>query len=211
MDWDDESAEHFYATIDRRPRVGLIIATAAATSVAVVVALYLALPAAAGARKVPALVGLPLEKAVRAAQEAGLRLVVSGAAPDGLVDRGAVSRQAPLAGSAVTQGARVAVVLSEGRVRARGPAQQPPAADTGSAAAAPTAVAGEVVVPRLIGASLARARQLLADAGLRAGPVRYAADEDRVDGTVLRHAPEPGERVRRGAAVELVVNETDSR
>lgn len=225
MAW-DESAEHFYASIDQRPRTGLIITTAAATSVAVIAGLHFALPSSSAEHRVPALVGLPLEKAILATRSAGLQVVVSGAAPDALVDRGAVSRQDPLAGSLLAVGGRVAVVISEGTRQARPqrqaeppqqaepPRRAEPPPPVGAAAPAKRrgdtgSRRGGVDVPRLKGVSLATARHRLERAGLRAGQIRWSADEDLPHGVVIGQIPEAGERVARGTAVDLVANDTD--
>lgn len=66
-----------------------------------------------------------------------------------------------------------------------------------------------VVVPRVVGLGLRKAKGALQAAGLSPGTVRFAFDEDKRGGVVLRQSPAADAAVARGTAVELVVNESE--
>lgn len=61
-------------------------------------------------------------------------------------------------------------------------------------------------VPPLAGMPLEKAAAALEEAGLAAGEVKEAYDEDVAAGTVLSHKPAEGEQLRRDTAVELTVS-----
>jgi len=63
-----------------------------------------------------------------------------------------------------------------------------------------------VTVPAVTGKSLSKAKDLLTQAGLIAGQVRYVSDDDRSAGVVLEQKPAANQTLGKGLAVDLVVN-----
>jgi serine/threonine-protein kinase len=63
-----------------------------------------------------------------------------------------------------------------------------------------------VVVPAVVGKGLSKAKELLTQAGLTLGQVRYASDDDRSAGIVLEQKPAANQSLGKGLAVDLVVN-----
>jgi beta-lactam-binding protein with PASTA domain len=53
---------------------------------------------------------------------------------------------------------------------------------------------------------LAKAKDLLTQAGLTLGQVRHASDDDRSPGIVLEQKPAASQTLGKGMAVDLVVN-----
>jgi eukaryotic-like serine/threonine-protein kinase len=66
--------------------------------------------------------------------------------------------------------------------------------------------ADTVAVPAVTGKSLSKAKDLLAQAGLTAGQIRYGSDDDRSPGVVLEQKPAANQPLGKGLAVDLVVN-----
>jgi eukaryotic-like serine/threonine-protein kinase len=66
--------------------------------------------------------------------------------------------------------------------------------------------ADTIPVPAVTGKSLSRAKDLLTQAGLVAGQVRYGSNDDRSPGIVLEQKPAANTAVAKGAAIDLVVN-----
>jgi serine/threonine-protein kinase len=66
--------------------------------------------------------------------------------------------------------------------------------------------ADTVTVPAVVGKSLAKAKDLLIQAGLTLGQVRHASDDDRSPGIVLEQKPAASQTLGKGMAVDLVVN-----
>ncbi len=64
-------------------------------------------------------------------------------------------------------------------------------------------------VPKVVGRGLTHAKKELERAGFSAGKVTYRLDEDRRGGIVLRQTPAADSMAAKGAAVDLVINETD--
>ncbi len=66
-----------------------------------------------------------------------------------------------------------------------------------------------VLVPKVIGLSLADATRKLGEAGLRLGETRHRVDENYLPETVLEQSQEPGTELFPGETVDLVVSSTD--
>lgn len=133
--------------------------------------------------QVPGIVGLTLDEAVRVLTTAGLK-------------QGAVTRQAsdsvpadhvmtslPLAGESASRGGAVDMVVSSGKELS--------------------------LVPDLVGKNVKVAKDELTKAGFQLGKVSTTYDENRRGGLVLKHEPAAGAMAEKGAAVDLVVNESD--
>jgi serine/threonine-protein kinase len=129
---------------------------------------------------VPDLRGLGEEAAVGRLEEAGLDVrVLVQADPD--VDRGAVARQEPAAGTTVQAGDPVTIVVSTGDV--------------------------DVLIPDVLGRSEVDAEAALQDVGLVAR-VQPRLTADALEGTVVEQHGNPGNTVERGSEVRLVVART---
>jgi len=66
--------------------------------------------------------------------------------------------------------------------------------------------ADSITVPAVTGKSLSKAKELLIQAGLTLGQIRYADNEDRSAGVVLEQKPAAKEALGKGQPVDLVVN-----
>lgn len=66
--------------------------------------------------------------------------------------------------------------------------------------------ADTISVPTVTGKSLSKAKELLTQAGLVAGQVRYGSNDDRSPGIVLDQKPAANAAVPKGTAIDLVVN-----
>ena len=181
--------------------------------------------------KVPPLVGKGEIAAKKALKALGLDMHVVGNTPDPVISAGAIASQVPLAGTRVDRGTIIQVMLSGPVSPDKGPtkrpvpaATQPPKPKGPSASPLPpettasppdsgtidsSATQAMVVVPKVTGRSLSRARRRLQAAGLVAGRTRYLTDEDRMPGIVLKQQPEAGKRVAKGSKVALTVNSTE--
>ena len=63
-----------------------------------------------------------------------------------------------------------------------------------------------VNVPAVVGKGLSKAKELLTQAGLTVGQVRYGSNDDRSPGVVLEQKPAANQALGKGLAVDLVVN-----
>lgn len=63
-----------------------------------------------------------------------------------------------------------------------------------------------VTVPAVVGKYLSKAKDLLTQAGLTPGKIRYTSDDDRSPGLVLGQEPAANQTLGKGSAVDLVVN-----
>jgi eukaryotic-like serine/threonine-protein kinase len=63
-----------------------------------------------------------------------------------------------------------------------------------------------VTVPAVVGKYLSKAKDLLTQAGLTPGKIRYTSDDDRSPGLVLGQEPAADKTLGKGSAVDLVVN-----
>ncbi len=145
------------------------------------VAGYLAVPEVA----VPEFVGQPLEVAQQMAERAGVRLLVGDQVHSATAPVNTVVSQDQPAGKVVKRGRVVRVAVSLG--------------------------AEVVVVPDVERRSLLEARLLIDQARLRIGELREAYDEQVTGGFVIAQDPQPGARVERGRAVNLVVSKGPQR
>lgn len=67
---------------------------------------------------------------------------------------------------------------------------------------------GEIIVPDLIGRSLAEAEKVLADSSLKVGRINYQQSFSLLPNTVLDQYPSKGNKVNPGDAVDLFVTKT---
>jgi serine/threonine-protein kinase len=128
---------------------------------------------------VPPLRGVPLDVALAALADSGLRGREAGRAADPDVPAGRVAWHLPVAGTVLPESAVVRVTVSSG----------PPT----------------VLVPDLADLDLGTAAEVLSAAGLVTGPVdsQFAPD---AAGIVLRTRPEPGKAVWAGDTVQVIVS-----
>jgi eukaryotic-like serine/threonine-protein kinase len=131
--------------------------------------------------QLPNLVGLKQEDALRQLTNLGLQAGPPRSAPSTTVPAGAVAQTDPPAGSPVAAKGTVTLVLSAG--------------------------AGGKPVPKITGMRLPRARKTLEDAGLALGKIKYAYDEDRGSGVILKQDPAEGAQAPQGAPIDVTVNE----
>jgi serine/threonine-protein kinase len=136
-----------------------------------------------GRVKVPAMAGLTLASAVEVLTSAGLKPGTVTRKPSATVGRDQLLDSFPAAGTMVSSGATVSLVVS------LGPQQ--------------------VQVPRVVGQRLGQAKKMLTELGFSLGRVRYSYDEDRRGGVVLSQSPAGESAAKKGATVNLVVNESD--
>lgn len=67
---------------------------------------------------------------------------------------------------------------------------------------------GEITVPDLIGKSLTEAQKLLADSALTVGKINYQPSFSLLPNTILDQYPSKGNKVNKGAAVDLFVTKS---
>ncbi len=127
---------------------------------------------------VPNLVGIKRELAVQLIEDEGLRAKVERRA-DEKVKAGFVAEQSPGAGTRISKGETVTIVVSTG--------------------------VPLVEVPKVAGATLEQATAILADADLK-WDVKYAFSDRFEDGTVMSQDPKPGEQAPKGSVVTLRVS-----
>lgn len=127
---------------------------------------------------VPNLVGIKRELAVQLIEDQGLRAKVERRA-DEKVKAGFVAEQSPGAGTRISKGETVTIVVSTG--------------------------VPLVEVPKVAGATLEQATAILADAGLK-WDVKYAFSDRFEDGTVISQDPKPGEQAPKGSVVTVRVS-----
>jgi serine/threonine-protein kinase len=128
--------------------------------------------------EVPDVGGLSRVDAERALRELGLAISVAQAASDD-VSLDVVISQLPKAGEKLLEGSRVGIVVSSG----------PPTAEA-------------VVVPDVVGATLANAEQALADAGFQAVPTGEKA-KGKPANQVTRQVPAAGAKAQPGSSVVI--------
>jgi serine/threonine-protein kinase len=127
--------------------------------------------------RVPAVVGQSLEQATETLKQAGYQ-VQHEVVDDEKVPEGQIASQSPERGTALEKEKVVTVRLSTG---------------------------GVVEVPRLIGSTYTGATKALEDIGLK-GKVRWVDLAETSSGIVLSQTPEPGDKVKKGRDVEIVIN-----
>ena len=133
--------------------------------------------------KMPNLTGLTLSAALRALSVSGLKPGSVRRQPNASVVRDRVISGSVPPGAAVTPGTKVVLVISSG--------------------------IQHLVVPKLVGLKLNRARKSLTDSGLKVGKITYKYNENFGGNVVLRQIPAPDTRAVKGSGVDLVVNESD--
>jgi serine/threonine-protein kinase len=129
--------------------------------------------------RVPALAGVPQARAEQLLRAQGLGRQVT-TAYDESVPSGEVVRTDPADGTRLRKDGTVTLVVSRGQERYQ--------------------------VPRLTGRTESAARTALEQTRLAVGDVRRAYAEDVPRGEVVSASVDPGTRVRRGTAVDLVVS-----
>jgi len=130
-------------------------------------------------KKVPGLVGLKLEEAKLALEQATLTLGPVSQSDEG--EAGTVTASVPIAGTEVEAGSPVALSVAEPKIE----------------------------VPRLVGMHVAKAREAIERAKLKVGSVSEIYDRHKKGLLVLSQDPDPGERVAAGAEIKLVINQGD--
>jgi beta-lactam-binding protein with PASTA domain len=133
--------------------------------------------------QVPGIVGLTLDEAVRVLTTASLKQgTVTRQASDS-VPADHVMTSLPLAGETASRGAAVDMVVSSGKELS--------------------------LVPDLVGKNLKVAKEELTKDGFQLGKVSTTYDENRRGGLVLKQEPAARAMAEKGAAVDLIVNESD--
>jgi eukaryotic-like serine/threonine-protein kinase len=144
---------------------------------------YIALPLYVnqGSRvTVPNVVGIAYDEAVKAVENADLRIVLGETKPDPAFAPGLVISQNPPASSVVKEGRRVYVTLSGGEV--------------------------QVTVPSLRGRSLRDARFALERFGLKLGSVGYDTSDTFPENTIIYQSLVADAHVTKGTSVNIVVS-----
>ena len=139
---------------------------------------------------VPDLTGMSLAQAAAVAEEADLRLEVTDSVFIRGMERGAISRQNPTAGSKVKKNRRILLVIN-------------------------SIVPRQSTMPSLTGFSLRQARTELASNGLNIGKLIYVNDmatDNVLAQQYMGEDIEPGTRLNSGTAIDLVLglNPADS-
>ena len=157
-------------------------------------------------------VGLTLAQARTLLQTQGL-------APGGVHYRrhpshasGLVIGTTPPAGSTVSQGARIGLLISSGSSKTtQGATTQEAAAPPppGASAQAGRTASSAKSVPKVTGIRLKFAVSRLRSRGLSVGRISYRSDEDHIEEYVLSQSPAAGAPMIKGDTVNLVVNRID--
>ena len=132
---------------------------------------------------VPELARLPLARAKAALSHAGLEPGPVTHRPTRALPGQLVISSRPSSGEQVSPGSTVKLVVSSD--------------------------INEIILPRLIGLKLERAKRRLKQVGLKIGQIKYKYDDRRRGLVILRQRPGPGAMVAKGTAVDLLVNEGD--
>jgi beta-lactam-binding protein with PASTA domain len=132
--------------------------------------------------KVPDVVGKPVSAATEALKQAGYEVQVGDSVPDDKQPVGVVLSQDPAAGTAASKGAKVTL--------------------------SPSAGAGAVEVPKLIGMGMQVAKAAAEKAKLKV-KVQWVALAETTSYVVLRQKPKAGESVAPDSEVTIVVNRGD--
>lgn len=129
---------------------------------------------------VPMMRGIPLAQATAILQQAGLKLGHVIMQPSDSVEKDAVISSIPPFGSQASRDVPVSLTVSAG--------------------------AGEVAVPSVKGWGRTRAQDMIKQAGLNVGTIRYLYDEDNDPGIVLRQDPPAGSKVTKGSSVNIWIS-----
>jgi beta-lactam-binding protein with PASTA domain len=129
---------------------------------------------------VPPVAGQKVQDAIAFLAAQGFKLGVQKTSPSDAVAAGLVAGTEPAAGSSVTTGATINLVVA-------GAVGKP--------------------VPNVVGSRLNRGKKLLEDAGFKVGRTRYKYDPCCGEYIILEQTPAPDQAAAAGATVDLVVNE----
>jgi serine/threonine-protein kinase len=132
-----------------------------------------------GGSSVPMLQGMLLPQATVMLQQAGLRLGQVAMQSSDSVPKDAVISSNPPFNSKTQKDSPVDLVVSAG--------------------------AGEVAVPAVRGYGKSRSQEMIKQAGLNVGSVRYIYDEENDPGLVVRQDPQAGSKVAKGSNVSIWV------
>ncbi|NLE43841.1 MAG: Stk1 family PASTA domain-containing Ser/Thr kinase [Chloroflexi bacterium] len=127
---------------------------------------------------VPRVVGLTQAEATQMVEAQGFEIKLEGEQPSADIEQGKVARQAPDDGTKQAKGSTISIWISSG--------------------------AGTVEVPNVIGKSQVDAAATLAALGFKVVPTEEPGSDSAV-GTVLRQSPQPGEKLRVGSSVTIVI------
>lgn len=243
----DDVAEKPAASVTRQGLVSAVVAALVAAGIS-----YASASGALFRRSfdVPNVVGLTMDRARTALDQAELLLVATGESEDTTAPAGQIVLQRPLPGSKLPPGESVKVLVSRPPVLVKVPrvvgqsvgearrrlenarltvgsvveqahaslgvgmviSQNVPEdtevrAGTGLELKVSKGAETETVtVPAVVGKYLSKAKNLLTQAGLTPGKIRYTSDDDRSAGLVLRQEPAANTTLGKGSAVDLVVN-----
>ena len=139
-----------------------------------------ALIKSASGTKVPDLVGKTTTEAEKVLKDSGLELVIAKKVIDPERPKDVIISQDPQAGSKISKGGTVEVVVSKGREL--------------------------VAVPDCRGLTLERARALIGEANLKVGDVTQEFSASVPQGKVSSQSPEPGAKESVGATVDLAIS-----
>jgi len=139
-----------------------------------------ALIKSASGTKVPDLVGKTTTEAEKMLKDNGLELVIAKKVIDPERPKDVIISQDPQAGSKISKGGTVEVVVSKGREL--------------------------VAVPDCRGLTLERARALIGEANLKVGDVTQEFSASVPQGKVSSQSPEPGAKESVGATVDLAIS-----
>ncbi|MCU0606884.1 MAG: PASTA domain-containing protein [Candidatus Edwardsbacteria bacterium] len=131
---------------------------------------------------IPYLVGLTAGQAVNLLSRTGLTVSRFDSLASDSVALGCVVNSTPAAGAKAKKGAPVVLTLSSG----------------------PTE--GKMLMPELVGRSLAETQQTLVAQGLVIGEIKYLSGQSAEPGTIMLQAPQPGFVVKRGDTIDLAVS-----
>lgn len=134
----------------------------------------------ASGTKVPDLVGKTTTEAEKVLKDSGLELVIAKKVIDPERPKDVIISQDPQAGSKISKGGTVEVVVSKG--------------------------AELVVVPDCRGLTLERARALIGEVNLKVGDVTQEFSASAPQGKVSSQSPEPGAKESVGATVDLAIS-----
>jgi eukaryotic-like serine/threonine-protein kinase len=171
---------------ESRMRTGSIVLISALTAAATSAATFFGLKALTRASErseeaeVPPLVGLEPDQARKILDPRGLTLIIAEHREDERTAGGLIIQQAPFEGVRAKRGTGVRVTVSSGQ--------------------------GRVEVPPIARLPLTSARQILAGVGLKPGGVVRQPSADIPTDQVIASTPSVGERVARGATVNLIVS-----
>ncbi len=146
-------------------------------------AVNVVLSTGSSAVQVPGLTGLSLNDAMQKLTGEGLRVGAINRQNSDSVPLDAVVTSIPVAGSKISAKTPVNLVVSDGK--------------------------GAVTVPDVMGKWHKKAAEIIEEAGLKVGKIRYRYNEDYSGGRVLSQNPSADSEVEPGTNVDLVVNESD--